>query len=54
MSEIRNAKIRAEITVRNMKTGKVSVLVGRYGQYFECYGYAKTQGFVLIQYTALK
>lgn len=53
MSEIRNARERAEIMVRNIKTGKVSCLVGRYGSYYECYGYARSQGFALLQYKAI-
>ncbi len=52
MSEIRGTIARAEITVRNLKTGKVTCHVGRYGTYVECYEYARKSGFALIQYTA--
>lgn len=53
MSEIRNARERAEITVRNIKTGKVSCHVGRYGTYVDCYEYAQSKGFALLQYKAI-
>lgn len=53
MSEIRAAKERAEITVRNIKTRKVTIHTGRFGCFFECYGYCARRGFELLQYTAL-
>lgn len=53
MSEIMNAKHRAEITVRNLKTGKVSVHKGRYGLYYEAAGYCRELGYALLQYTAI-
>lgn len=53
MSEIRNTKARAEITVRNLKTGKVSVHRGRYGLFYEAVAHARKLGFVLLQYTAI-
>lgn len=53
MSEIRTAKERAEITVRNLKTRKVTIHTGRFGVFFECYAYCVAQGYELLQYTAL-
>ena len=53
MSEIRDAKARAQILVRNLKTGKVLCLTGRYGTFCECYEHARKNGFRLIQYTAV-
>ena len=53
MSEIQNSKARAEITVRNIKTGKVSIHSGRYGLYFERVGYCRKLGYDVLQYTAI-
>ena len=53
MSELTTATARAEITVRNIKTRKVTIYTGRFGCFFECYGYCASKGFELLQYTAL-
>lgn len=53
MSENTKATMRAEITVRNLKTGRVSVYRGRYGLFYECVGYARRLGFAVLQYTAI-
>lgn len=53
MSEIRTARDRAEITVRNLKTRKVSVHSGRFGTFADAYEAARKQGFELLQYKAI-
>lgn len=53
MSELCQCKYRAEITVRNIKTGKVSVHTGRYGLYYECYALCTQRGYVLVSYMAI-
>ena len=53
MSEIRTAQARAEITVRNIKTKKVSVHTGRFGTFADAYEAARKQGFELLQYVGL-
>lgn len=52
MSELRT-KDRAEIVVVLKRTRETFVFVGRYGTFFECYGYCAAQGYELIQYTAI-
>ena len=55
MSEPRNTttRDRAEITIMLRRTREVFVLVGRYGNFFECYGYCESQGYALLTYRAI-
>lgn len=53
MSEISKATMRAEITVRNLKTRKVSVHSGRFGTFADAYEAARKQGYELLQYIAI-
>lgn len=53
MSELANAKARAEITVKHLKTGRVSTHTGRYGTFCECYEYTRKNGYALLQYQAI-
>lgn len=53
MSEISKASLRAEITVRNLKTRKVSIHSGRFGTFADAYEAARKQGFELLQYVAI-
>ena len=55
MSEPRNTttRDRAEITIMLRRTREVFVLVGRYGNFFECYGYCERSGYALVSYKAI-
>ena len=53
MSEICGSKVKAEITVICLKTRKVSTHVGRYGLFYEAYGYVASKGYALIAYKAV-
>lgn len=52
MSELRT-KDRAEIVVILKRTRETFVFSGRYGTFYECYGYCAAQGYVLISYKAI-
>ena len=53
MSEITSCKVKAEITVICLKTRKVSTHVGRYGLFYEAYGYVASKGYALVAYKAI-
>lgn len=53
MSEIVSCKVKAEIVVMNVKSRKVATLTGRYGLFYECYGYCASKGYALISYKAI-
>ncbi len=53
MSEIREAKARAEIIVMHLKSRKITTLTGRYGLFYECYGLCVTKGYALLSYKAI-
>ena len=53
MSEIPNEKARAEIIVVSIKSRKVYTYTGRYGCFYECYGYCRSKGYILIGYKAI-
>lgn len=54
MSELRNSRVgRSEITVQNLRTKKVGILVGRFGSFADAYEHARKSGYLLLTYTAL-
>ena len=53
MSELCTAKARAEIIVISKRTREVFSLSGRYGCFFECYGYCERSGYTLVSYKAI-
>ena len=53
MSEIASCKVRAEIIVMKLSTRKIKTLTGRYGLFYECYGYCTSKGYALLSYKAI-
>lgn len=53
MSEIKNTKIKAEITIVNKKSHKVQILSGRYGTFSEAYEHASKMGFQILSYKSI-
>ncbi len=53
MSEIKNTKIKAEITIVNKKNHKVQIISGRYGTFAEAYEHASKLGFQILSYKSI-
>lgn len=53
MSEIKDSKVKAEITVINKKNHKVQIVSGRYGTFAEAYEHASKLGFQILSYKSI-
>lgn len=53
MSEIKDSKVKAEITVINKKNHKVQIVSGRYGTFSEAYEHASKLGFQILSYKSI-
>lgn len=53
MSELKNTKVKAEITIVNKKNHKVQILSGRYGTFAEAYEHASKLGFQILSYKSI-
>ena len=53
MSELKNSKVRAEITVLCIKNRKVATFSGRYGFFYEAYALCASKGYRLLTYKAI-
>ncbi len=53
MAELKNSKVKAEITIVNKKNHKVQIISGRYGTFSEAYEQASKMGFQILSYKSI-